>query len=43
MSLIKESGTFGRGKFTEDEELVISQALHKKLGPNYISQVRARL
>ena len=31
--------SFGRGKFTDEEELAINQALQKKLGPNYISQV----
>jgi recombination DNA repair RAD52 pathway protein len=35
----KEMGVFGRGKFTDEEEDAISKALHKRLGPNYVSQV----
>ena len=32
-------GVFGRGKFSDEEESAINQALHKRLGPNYVSQV----
>ncbi len=35
----KETGLFGRGKFTDEEEEAIEKALHNRLGANYISQV----
>jgi len=39
----KETGLFGRGKFTDEEEEAIEKALHKRLGANYISQVSYKL